>query len=144
MSFFKQPVDHVFSAADYNYALQKESNELYSWGRGDNYVLGTRDDENVFEPYLVPPKMFHEMPVLSVGAGSNHVVVLSGAEQGDIVSNLFEANVLEFKYKPKERPVKRKREDLAKEAEEDKKEEVKEEAKEEKEASPVDPQPVVE
>ena len=40
----------------YNYALCEESNEVYAWGLGENYVLGTRDDENEYEPKLVHPK----------------------------------------------------------------------------------------
>jgi len=74
---FLHPVDAVFAASDYNYALVKHSNELFAWGRGDNYVLGTRDDENCFKPELVNPKMFHDNFVVMVGTGSNHVVVLS-------------------------------------------------------------------
>lgn len=37
---------------------------------GENYVLGTRDDENMFKPYTVNPKMFDELPVLMVGCGT--------------------------------------------------------------------------
>lgn len=84
---FEKPVTGVFAASDYNYALLKSTNELFAWGRGDNYVLGTRDDENCFKPELVNPKMFHENKVVMVGAGSNHVVVLStdSTEDGPIL-----------------------------------------------------------
>lgn len=37
---------------------------------GYNYVLGTRDDENVHKPTLVHPQQFHKLPVKVVGAGS--------------------------------------------------------------------------
>ena len=36
---------------------------------GENYVLGTRDDENEYEPKLVNPKQFLENRVRQVGTG---------------------------------------------------------------------------
>lgn len=48
---------------------------------GENYVLGTRDDDNVYEPTRVHPKMFNELSVKLVGAGGQHVVVLTSASQ---------------------------------------------------------------
>lgn len=49
-------VTTVHANGHYNYALCGESNEVYAWGMGSNYVLGTRDEENEFEPRLVHPK----------------------------------------------------------------------------------------
>jgi len=46
---------------------------------GDNYVLGTREEDNCFEPQQVHPKMFFECKIRTVGAGSQHVVVLTSA-----------------------------------------------------------------
>ncbi len=46
---------------------------------GENYVLGSREDYNEFLPYTVDPKMFEELPVLMIGAGTQHVVVLTSA-----------------------------------------------------------------
>ena len=63
----------------YSYALCAASNELYAWGMGENYVLGTRDDENEFEPKLVHPKQFMENRVRQVGTGVQHVVILTTA-----------------------------------------------------------------
>lgn len=77
---FTEPADAVFAAADYSYALFKNGNKLYSWGRGDNYVLGTREEDNLHKPEIVNPKMFQELPVLMMGTGSNHVVALVGDE----------------------------------------------------------------
>lgn len=70
----------VQASGHYCYALAKGSNELYAWGMGENYVLGTRDDENEFVPKLVHPKQFMENQVYQVGTGTQHVVVLSTAE----------------------------------------------------------------
>lgn len=71
----------MFAQGHYNYALSEANNEVYAWGMGENYVLGTRDDENEFEPKLVHPKQFMENRVKHVGAGVQHVVVLTTAEQ---------------------------------------------------------------
>ena len=49
-------ITDIFAGNHYCYALEKESNELYSWGMGGSFVLGTRDDENVYEPLKVHPK----------------------------------------------------------------------------------------
>lgn len=65
----------------YCYALCEESNEVYAWGMGDNYVLGTRDDENEFEPKLVHPQQFMKNRVRHIGTGVQHVVILTTAEQ---------------------------------------------------------------
>ncbi len=48
---------------------------------GENYVLGSREDENQFKPYTVHPRMFDELPVLMLGAGTQHVVVLTSDTQ---------------------------------------------------------------
>ena len=46
----------MVASGHYCQALASETNELYAWGMGENYVLGTRDDENEYEPKLVHPK----------------------------------------------------------------------------------------
>ena len=72
-------VTQVRAAGNYCYALAQGSNELYAWGMGENYVLGTRDDENEYEPKVVHPKQFNENRVRQVGSGVQHVVVLTTA-----------------------------------------------------------------
>lgn len=55
--FFKRPelvdtlpadakISQVFAKSQYCYALNEETNDVYSWGMGENYVLGSRDDDN--------------------------------------------------------------------------------------------------
>lgn len=44
---------------------------------GYNYVLGSREEDNLFTPTVVHPKQFHENIVKLVGAGSQHIVVLT-------------------------------------------------------------------
>lgn len=75
----------VYAKGNYSYVLEmpegSRTNQLYSWGMGENYVLGSRDDDNQFFPYTVHPKMFEELPVLMLGAGTQHVVVLTSDSQ---------------------------------------------------------------
>jgi len=56
----------VSAKGNYCYAIvqKDEGNEVYSWGMGENYVLGNRDDENEFKPYKLHPKMFEENKVV--------------------------------------------------------------------------------
>ncbi len=97
----------VFAKGNYSYVLEQpegsKTNQLYSWGMGENYVLGSRDDDNQFKPYTVHPKMFEELPVLMVGAGTQHVVVLTAdsQERGNALPQ-FTEDVLNFKLPPPE------------------------------------------
>jgi hypothetical protein len=88
--FFKRPqlvdtlpegvkFNRVFAASHYCYCFSEETNELYSWGMGDDYVLGTRDDENVYVPQKVHPKMFYECKIRHIGCGTSHLAVLTAA-----------------------------------------------------------------
>ena len=47
---------------------------------GENYVLGTRDDENEFEPKVIHPQQFFKNSVRQVGTGAQHVVILTTAD----------------------------------------------------------------
>jgi len=67
-------VTSVYAKGNYCYTLEftpdQKSNQLYSWGMGDSYVLGTREEDNEFRPYKVHPKMFEELPVKQMGLGT--------------------------------------------------------------------------
>lgn len=76
-------VTKVSAKGHYCYALCEMENELYAWGIGENYVLGTRKDDNVYEPLQVHPKQFHENKVKDVGLGAQHVVILTTASTED-------------------------------------------------------------
>ena len=76
------------------------TNQLYSWGMGENYVLGSRDDDNQFTPYTVHPKMFEELPVLMLGAGTQHVVVLTSDSQEHQNFPQFTDDVLNYRLPP--------------------------------------------
>ena len=109
---------------------------------GEIHVLGSRDDENQFSPYTVHPKMFEENPVLSVGLGTNHSVVLAGSDTGKREVPVIDQKIVDLEVPDSPKPPKKGRKaglgskkDEAKSAnvEEKKDEEDEEEAKEEDE-----------
>jgi alpha-tubulin suppressor-like RCC1 family protein len=94
----------VFAKGNYSYALETPegsvTNQLYTWGMGENYVLGSREDDNQYKPYKVHPKMFEELPVLQVGTGTQHVVVLTSDSQEHQNFPRFTDEVLDFRLPP--------------------------------------------
>lgn len=73
----QKKVTSIAAAGHFSYCMVESTNEVYSWGMGDNYVLGNRDDRNEHKPYKVDPRMFENNKVLQIACGSNHIVVLA-------------------------------------------------------------------
>lgn len=86
-------ISQVFAKSQYCYALNEETNDVYSWGMGENYVLGSRDDDNQFLPYKVHPKMYYDAKVRHIGCGNNHVVVLTSANADSNDVPVFDFNL---------------------------------------------------
>jgi alpha-tubulin suppressor-like RCC1 family protein len=63
-------ITNIAAGSNFCYAHDQISNEVYSWGMGYNYVLGTRDEETEHVPVKVHTKMFHDLPVKVIGPGS--------------------------------------------------------------------------
>ncbi|MBV5280164.1 MAG: hypothetical protein J0651_02555, partial [Actinobacteria bacterium] len=57
-----------------NFALDRNQ-QLYSWGMGDCYVLGTKEEDNVSVPTWVQNTA--HLQVMCVAAGSQHVVIIA-------------------------------------------------------------------
>ena len=53
-------ISKVFAGSNYCYGLNETTNELWSWGFGYNYVLGTKEEDNCWIPTLVHHKMMYE------------------------------------------------------------------------------------
>lgn len=71
----RKPATQVYAAAHCCYAVCGD--EVYSWGFGENYVLGNRADENEFKPYKLDPRMFENNKVIMIGCGTQHTVALT-------------------------------------------------------------------
>ena len=98
---------HIAAAGHYNYALMAGTNEVYSWGMGENYVLGNRDDCNQFTPYLLDPRMFEENIVAQIACGTMHTCALT-KESADATLPVLDASkfvVPEPVQPPVEKPV---------------------------------------
>ena len=50
-------------------------NQIYSWGIGNSYVLGTKEEDSVYEPFNVPHVMYKHLNVEEVTCGTIHVLV---------------------------------------------------------------------
>lgn len=95
-------IDKIFAGSNYCYALCESENKLYSWGMGYNYVLGSREEDNLFTPTVVHPKQFHENIVKLVGTGAQHIVVLTTDSPDNRELPAFEMVPIKEEEKPKE------------------------------------------
>jgi len=44
-------ITSISAGKNYNYAVSSADNKVYSWGFGENYVLGNKEDVSVHKPY---------------------------------------------------------------------------------------------
>ena len=65
----------VVAGNHFSYAVTTDG--VYSWGFGENYVLGNRDDNNEFTPYKLDPKMFEHNHLQMLACGTNHCVAIT-------------------------------------------------------------------
>ena len=56
MGLAEKQISKIYAKGHYCYAISESANEVYAWGLGSNCVLGTRDEDNEFEPKQVHPK----------------------------------------------------------------------------------------
>ena len=97
-------ITQVAARGEMNYAVFGDRNEVYSWGFGENHVLGNLSDENEFKPHLVNPKMWKERKVHQIALGQQHVVSLVAAEGSE--GALPPLNTAEFELAEGAEPAK--------------------------------------
>jgi alpha-tubulin suppressor-like RCC1 family protein len=51
-------LDQVISASNYSYGLDYDINTAYSWGVGQNYVLGNKSDDDQKTIFKIPKEFF--------------------------------------------------------------------------------------
>lgn len=68
MEFFNRErgISEIFSSMSFNYAKSTNQNQLYSWGDGNNYVLGTRREVTEKTPYIIPNAFYRNLNVHQV------------------------------------------------------------------------------
>ncbi len=124
-------IEKIFSGSNYNYAVGKNK-DVYSWGMGENYVLGTREDETVYEPQKVSADFF-KGTAYTFGLGAQHVVYLTSENESEapkLEEDVF--TVIQTGKKPVAKKTEKKGKNAIEEEKADKKEE-KEEEEEKKE-----------
>lgn len=68
-------INKIASSMDFSYALDKINNQLYSWGTGDSYVLGTRKEDDSNTPFKIPKEFFKNQIIDNISLGANHVII---------------------------------------------------------------------
>ena len=53
------------------------SGDVYAWGMGTSYQLGTGDEDDVHVPNLMQGKQLEDRKVISIDAGGQHTVLLA-------------------------------------------------------------------
>ena len=89
-------INEIYANNQYFYAKNDTTNKVYSWGIGDNYVLGNRKEKAENSPYLVNHLFFKNLYVSDISLGSAHVAALL-IEKKDIKSNMSQQKSKETK-----------------------------------------------
>ena len=74
--FNREKVDDIFATYLYFYAINKENNNVYSWGMGESYVLGNRKEKQEQKPYLIKSAFYKNLKVTDISLGCSHVAVV--------------------------------------------------------------------
>lgn len=67
-------ISQIFGGSCYGYAKSKEG-AIFSWGMGDNYILGNKEEETVYIPTELEGKTYEQIPI-QIGLGAQHVICL--------------------------------------------------------------------
>ena len=67
-------ISAIASSMDFSYAFDKNNNQVYSWGTGDSYVLGTKEEDDANTPYAIPQQFFKNQIINNMSLGANHVI----------------------------------------------------------------------
>ena len=68
-------ISNIASSMNYNYAIDFENNNVYSWGMGESYLLGNKSDRNENIPFSIPREFYYNMIVDQISLGAQHVIV---------------------------------------------------------------------
>lgn len=75
LDLIKDPMERIYSSSNYSYAISFTKQKIYSWGFGENYVLGNEDESrNETEPFLIKDEFFKH-PIDQLSLGNQHVVI---------------------------------------------------------------------
>ena len=69
-------INEIVAAYQSFYARNTINNKVYSWGTGDNYILGNKKERTEKKPFLINSDFFKNLKVSQLDMGCNHVAVL--------------------------------------------------------------------
>lgn len=72
-----EKIDRIFSGSCYNYAISRVKNQVYSWGSGDHYVLGTGKEDQEYAPFTIKPNFYKLEEVVDIKLGGQHVTLIT-------------------------------------------------------------------
>lgn len=73
-------VARIGAGSHYTYALDGLW-ELYSWGMGENYVLGTKDNDDIEQPTQTLQEFTREKKIVDIALGAQHLIIITGEKQ---------------------------------------------------------------
>lgn len=68
------PIESVLSYTNYSYAINYSKQKFFSWGFGENYILGNQENKNQPTPFEIPKEFYKGFEVKRIGLGSQHVI----------------------------------------------------------------------
>ena len=84
-------VDEIIATYQSFYARNKKNNKVFSWGSGDNYILGNKKEKAEKTPYLIGSNFFKNMRVTDLDMGCSHVAVVLTKDEGlSLIENKVE------------------------------------------------------
>ena len=69
-------VNEIVAAYQSFYARNTKNNKIYSWGSGDNYILGNKKERAEKRPFLIDSSFFKNIKVEDLDMGCAHVAVI--------------------------------------------------------------------
>lgn len=95
-------IDRIFCGSTFSYALNSSTNQIYTWGDGDHYVLANGKEEPELFPYQVKPFFTKEQTILDIALGAQHgtfTVITPGSAKPELDINISIVNEELFKKK---------------------------------------------
>ena len=99
----EKTVTEIRATMHFNYAFNPETGKTFSWGLGENYVLGNRKYSNESVPYEIPQTFFKNLSPGDISLGSQHVVVALFDPATGIKRPTFEFDISAFAKKENDR-----------------------------------------
>ena len=78
LSYFgkNHKLSNIYASNNYSYAASFTEQKVYSWGFGENYILGNlKDDDNEKEPFEISKEFFNNSYIDQLSLGNQHVMV---------------------------------------------------------------------